>query len=247
MFSFTEQFSAATATAKSQLDQQLSKQLNIASEYATTAFDGVQQIIALNVSTTKASVEKTSAAAKQLFDVKEPAEFFKLNAAQSPSLDSLLAYSRELYNIASRTQAELLEVVKEQIKDVTAAGTAAAAAAAKQLPLASAGATPFSAPVSAPVSAPAPAAAPVAKAAPAPAPVAAPVEPVAAAPAAEAAPATVVTPPAPKAVAQAVSEAVSAPAQEEAPAAKSGKAKPATVKATANGEPVVLKSAKNQK
>jgi hypothetical protein len=35
--------------------------------------------------------------------------------------------------------------------------------------------------------------------------------------------------------------------QEEAPAAKPGKAKPGAVKASANGEPVVLKSAKNHK
>eukprot|EP01034_Spumella_vulgaris_P041059 gene41059-50807_t len=123
MFSFTEQFSAATATAKSQLD----KQINVANEFATTAFDGVQQIIALNVSATKATVEKSSAAAKQLLEAKDPAEFFKLNAVQPPSLDNVLAYGRELASIASRTQAELLEVVKEQIKDASAAGASVVA------------------------------------------------------------------------------------------------------------------------
>jgi phasin family protein len=243
MFSFTEQFSAATATAKSQLDKQLDKQLNIANEFATTAFDGVQQIIALNVSTTKASVEKSSAAAKQLFEAKDPSEFFK-----APNFDGLLAYSRELVSIASRTQAELLEVVKEQIKDAAEAG----AAAAKPLSLVGGSASPAAAPAPAPVAAPA--AVPAAAAAPVKAPAAAvPPAPAAAPVAAKAeeepaAPATVVTPPAPKAVTAAVAEAVNeTPAQEEAPAQKAGKAKGAAAKPAQGGEAVSAKSAKPQK
>ena len=270
MFSFTEQFSAATATAKSQLD----KQINIANEYATTAFEGVQQIIALNVSATKASVEKSSAAAKQLFEAKDPAEFFKLNPAQAPSLDNILAYGRELASIASKTQAELLEVVKEQIKDVSAAGASVAAklptpdagAAATPFatpftapfpnpfaglfanPFASPASAPASAPVAAPVSAPPAPAAPVAKAPAAAVPPTPAAAPVAAQPEAEAepepaAPATVVNPPAPKAVAAAVAEAV-APEQEETAAQKPGKAKAAAPKANAAGESVSLKAIK---
>lgn len=250
MFSFTEQFSAATANAKSQLDKQLNKQLSIANEFATTAFDGVQQIIALNVSATKATVEKSSAAAKQLFEARDPSEFFKLNPVQAPNFDSLLAYGRELVSIASKTQADLLEVVKEQIKDVTEAG---AAAAAKPLSLVGSVAQPAAAPASSPVAAPAaapaapaPAAAPAAKAPAAavpPAPAAAPVAAEAQAEAEPVAPAPVVTPPAPKAVAAAVAEAV-APAQEEAPAPKSGKAKTNAAKPAAAGDAVSLKAVK---
>lgn len=263
MFSFTEQFSAATATAKSQLD----KQINIANEYATTAFDGVQQIIALNVSATKASVEKSSAAAKQLFEAKDPAEFFK-NPVQPPSLDNFLAYGRELASIASKTQAELLEVVKEQIKDASAAGASVAAklptpdagalaapftapfpnpfAGLFANPFASPASAPASAPVAAPVSAPPAPAAPVAKAPAAvapPAPAAAPVDAQPEAEAEPAAPATVVNPPAPKAVAAAVAEAV-APEQEETAAQKPGKAKAAAPKANAAGEAVSMKAIK---
>lgn len=251
MFSFTEQFSATTDTAKSQL----AKQLNIANEFATTAFDGVQQIIALNVSATKASVEKSSAAAKQLFEAKDPGEFFKLNAARAPNFDNILAYSQELYNIATRTQTDLLAVVQEQIKDVTAAG---AAVAAKPLALAAKATTP---PAAAAFAAPAPAApAPVATppapaaavaAAPAPvsaavppAPAAAPVAPAATAaaiaPAAAAAPAApAVKAPEAKPIAAAVAEAVQ-------PEQKNGKGKQSSVKAPA-AEAVVLKSVKAQK
>jgi phasin family protein len=190
MFSFTEQFSVATANAKSQLEQQL----NAVNTFASTAFDGVQQVIALNLHTTQASVEKTSAAAKQLLE-KDPREFFSVSAVPAPNFDSLLAYSRELYSIASKTQEGLLQAVKVQISD--------AAAAAKPLALAAQEAAPkvieaLSAPV-AQVSAavpPKPVAAPVAdepEAPVAPAPV-----PVAQTPIAAAVADTVTDKPAPK-------------------------------------------------
>lgn len=125
MNAFTEQFSAATASAKSQLETQL----DIANHYATTAFEGVQQVIALNFSTTRASVEKSSAVARQLLEARDPRDLI----VQTPNLDNFLAYSRELYSIASKTQAELLQLVKDQFKEATAN---AAAVAAKPLALA---------------------------------------------------------------------------------------------------------------
>lgn len=125
MNAFTDQFSAATATAKSQLESQL----NLASHYANTAFEGVQQVIALNFSTTRASVEKSSAVAKQFLEARDPRDFI----VQAPDLENLLSYSRELYSIASKTQAELLQLVKDQFKEATAT---AASVAAKPLALA---------------------------------------------------------------------------------------------------------------
>ncbi|HEY1147506.1 MAG TPA: phasin family protein [Pseudoduganella sp.] len=108
MFSITEQLSAAT---KSQLESQL----QFLNHYAATAFEGAQKVIALNLSTTKASVEKSSAAAKQLLEAKDPQEFF--NAAKAPTFDNVLAYGRELFSIASKTQADLFQVTKAQFKE----------------------------------------------------------------------------------------------------------------------------------
>lgn len=125
MNAFTDQFSAATATAKSQLESQL----DLASHYANTAFAGVQQVIALNFSTTRASVEKSSAVAKQFLEARDPRDF----VVQTPDLENLLSYSRELYSIASKTQAELLALVKGQFQEATAT---AASVAAKPLALA---------------------------------------------------------------------------------------------------------------
>lgn len=110
MFSIPEQFSAAT---KSQLEAQL----KILNNLATTAFDGAQKVIALNLSTTKASVEKGSAAARELLEAKDPQEFFARTSARVPNLDGLFAYNRELFSIASKTQADLFQAAQEQLKE----------------------------------------------------------------------------------------------------------------------------------
>lgn len=191
MNAFTDQFSAATATAKSQLESQL----DLASHYANTAFAGVQQVIALNFSTTRASVEKSSAVAKQFLEARDPRDF----VVQTPDLENLLSYSRELYSIASKTQAELLELVKGQFQEATAT---AASVAAKPLALA---AKVASLPVPA---APAPVSTPAA-----PAPAAA----VTAAVAADSEPA----------VAEIVDAPVTAPKAAKAEAKSEGKGKPA--------------------
>jgi phasin family protein len=112
MSSITEQFSAAT---KSQLEAQF----HMFSTLASTAVDSAQKVIALNLSTTKASVEKSSAAAKKLLAAKDPQEFFSLSAAEPASFDKLLAYGRELYGIASTAQAELIKSAQGTFKQVT--------------------------------------------------------------------------------------------------------------------------------
>jgi phasin family protein len=140
MFSIPEQFSAAT---KSQLEAQL----KILNNFAATAFDGAQKVIALNLSTTKASVEKSSAAARELLEAKDPQEFFARSSARVPNLDGLFAYNRELFSIASKTQAELFQAAQEQLKE---AGKQAA-----QVPKLAAAAVPASAAAPAPEPAPA--------------------------------------------------------------------------------------------
>ena len=105
MFSIPEQFSAAT---KSQIEAQL----NIINNLAAKAVESAEKVIALNISTTKASVEKSSSAAKQLLEAKDPREFFTLSTGQANYLDNLLAYSRQLFNIATAAQAELIQSAK---------------------------------------------------------------------------------------------------------------------------------------
>lgn len=112
MSSITEQFSAAT---KSQLEAQF----QLFSTLANTAVGSAEKVIALNISTTKATVEKSSAAAKKLLTATDPKELFSLNAAQPAGLEGLLAYSRELYSIASSAQSALLQSAQSTFKQVT--------------------------------------------------------------------------------------------------------------------------------
>ncbi|GJJ00930.1 hypothetical protein RugamoR64_14680 [Duganella rhizosphaerae] len=134
-------------------------QFKIFNTFASTAVDSAEKVIALNISTTKASVEKSSAAAKKLLEAKDPREFFSLSSAEPASFDSLLAYGRELYSIASGVQSDLIQSAQntiKQVSDLAAAPVTALKASAKPAPVASASA---SASASAPVAAPAPVAA----------------------------------------------------------------------------------------
>lgn len=139
MFSIAEQFSTAT---KSQLESQL----KIINSLASTAVSSAEQVFALNLSTTKASVEKSSSAAKQLLQARDPQEFIKLSTSQPTSFDSLLAYGNQLFSIATKAQAELIRAAGEQAKAAPAAPalTLAAPVVAKEA------AAPANEPVAAP-------------------------------------------------------------------------------------------------
>jgi phasin family protein len=116
MSSITEQFSAAT---KSQLEAQF----QIFNTIASAAVESAEKVIALNLNATKASVEKSSAAAKQWLAVKDPKELFTLSAQPTGSFDSLLAYGRELASIASAAQAELIKSAQSSFKQVSELAT----------------------------------------------------------------------------------------------------------------------------
>lgn len=223
MSSLTEQFSAAT---KSQLEAQF----KLFNTFASTAVDSAEKVIALNLSTTKASVEKSSAAARKLLDAKDPKELFSLNAGQPPAFD-LLAYGRQLVGIATAAQTELLhsaqsgfkqaqEFAKSQPLSSLAALPASPFAAFKPTPPVAASEPAATAPL---VAAPAPSAATAAaELAPAPAPAATASEPAPPAALAAAVAAAVATPDNAPVIAQAASvsanEPLAAPPQKTAKA-----------------------------
>ena len=229
MSSITEQFSAVT---KSQLEAQF----QIFNSLAHTAVDSAEKLIALHINTTKASVEKSSAAAKKLLDIKDAKELFSASRETPTGIDSLLAYSRELFAIASGAQAELIKSTQgTTLPQLTAPWVAPVAEAAKTAatPVAEVAKT-AAAPVAEAVKAVTPAITAAEPAAPSPAPaataaVAAPV----AAPTAAA-----VTEPAPPAttIQAAVSAAVhsdAAPAVADTPAQLAPQPLAATVAPTA--------------
>lgn len=127
MSSITEQFSAVT---KSQLEAQF----QILNTLASTAVDSAEKVIALNLNTTRASVEKSSAAAKQWLSARDPKEFLSLSTPQAGSFDALLSYGRELYSIATSAQNELVRSARSSFSQIGDLAANKATAAAKATP-----------------------------------------------------------------------------------------------------------------
>jgi phasin family protein len=100
MSTLTEQFSAAR---KSQVEAQI----NFFQNYTAKAFESAQKIVALNLSVSRASMEKSSAAVVELLAAKDPRDLFALTTRTQESIDSLLAYNRALIAIAASTGAAL--------------------------------------------------------------------------------------------------------------------------------------------
>jgi hypothetical protein len=165
-------------------------QFDFFSAVTAKAFASAERVIALNLTASRASVERSSNTFKQLLQLNDPRDLLSLTSQPQQELQSLLAYSRELLSI---------------VADV-----------GLKLPVAGAAAFPLPFPAAAPF---APAAAPVARPAavqPAPQPVQAPsVAAVAEQPAQVADQAPVVA-----AVPALVAEAAAEPVAEAKPVAK---------------------------
>jgi phasin family protein len=113
MFSFQDQFSAAT---KAHFDAQL----ELINTLTSKAFEGVEKVIDLNISATKASLEEYAATSKQFTGVKDAQEFTTLAASQAqPNADKAVAYSRHLAGILSSTQSEFTKAAEAQIAETS--------------------------------------------------------------------------------------------------------------------------------
>ena len=97
-----------SAAAKSQLEAQF----KFFNTVASTAVDSAEKVIALGLSATKASMEKSSADAKKLLSAKDARELIdvgiSVGSSVPPGLESLLAFGRQLFDIASSAHAELV-------------------------------------------------------------------------------------------------------------------------------------------
>ncbi|WEF33028.1 phasin family protein [Pseudoduganella chitinolytica] len=109
MTSITEQLSA---TSKSQLETQL----NLMDAVLRKSVEGVQQVAALNLHTARNVFERGTNSARELLAAKDPREILALATRPLPTVEGLLAYSRELFSIASRAQAELLQSASTQFR-----------------------------------------------------------------------------------------------------------------------------------
>jgi len=109
MFAIPEQFSTATKTS-------LESQFVLFSSLTSKTFESMEKLVALNISTARASLEESSALTSKLLSAKDPQEFFSLAATQAqPNAEKAMAYSRQLASIASGTGAEFSKAAESQI------------------------------------------------------------------------------------------------------------------------------------
>lgn len=109
MTSITEQLSATSKT-------QLETQLNLMDAVLRKSVEGVQQVAALNLHTARNVFERGTNSARELLAAKDARDILALATKPLPTVEGLLAYSRELFSIASRAQAELLQSASTQFR-----------------------------------------------------------------------------------------------------------------------------------
>jgi phasin family protein len=109
MFAIPEQFSNAT---KANFETQFA----MLSSLTSKTFEGMEKLIDLQISAAKATLEESSANARQLLQAKDAQEFFTLSAAQAqPAAEKAISYGRQLASIAAGTGAEFSKAAESQI------------------------------------------------------------------------------------------------------------------------------------
>ena len=128
MFSNSQLFSSVTKAL-------FESQLATLNALTTTAFEGVEKVIALNLAAAKASPAESAVAAKQLSSAKDPKEFFALAAAHAQSnAEEMMLYSRHLTDIVSSNQAEFTKAAEAQFAETKSKVTALVDAVTKNAP-----------------------------------------------------------------------------------------------------------------
>jgi phasin family protein len=86
---------------------QFDAQLDFMRAMTAQAFATAEQVLALNITTSRASVERTADTVRQLFSITDPRELFTVGTRTQEQLTSLFAYGHELFNIATDARLNL--------------------------------------------------------------------------------------------------------------------------------------------
>lgn len=109
MFAIPEQFSSATKA-------NLESQFTIIASLTSKTFEGMEKLVDLNISAAKATLEDSSATARQLLSAKDAHEFLSVSASKAqPAAEKAVTYSRQLASIAATTGAEFSKAAENQI------------------------------------------------------------------------------------------------------------------------------------
>ena len=99
------------------------------------AFEGVEKIVELNMSASKAAMAEAGDHAQAVMSVKDAQELMALQSSMfQPLAEKTAAYSRHLYEIASSSSAEFTKAVEGQAADMQKKVTGMVDAAAKNAP-----------------------------------------------------------------------------------------------------------------
>lgn len=116
MFQIPEQISAAGQA-----------QVKLAEAVTGKALDSTEQLLALQLSTGQAILARRTAAARELLAARDPRELFIVGASLAgPAIEQLIAYSRQLYTIASGLQHDGLAAARETVGALSAPRAATA-------------------------------------------------------------------------------------------------------------------------
>ena len=108
MYATPEQFSAANKAA-----------VDVLISIANAQFAAFERLSALNFNTTKAAFEDGVTQAKALLSVKDAQELVNLSASSAqPALEKAIAYSRNVYEVATQTQAEVTKLAETQAAEM---------------------------------------------------------------------------------------------------------------------------------
>jgi phasin family protein len=144
MSTLTEQFSAVR---KSQVEAQI----NFFQNFAAKAVESAQKFAALNLTVSRASMEKSSAAMAELLDAKDPRDLFALTKRTQETIDGLLAYNRELLAIATGASTALPQTTVQASPEVKTPPLALATSVPAKTPQPELPVAEFVAPLAAPV------------------------------------------------------------------------------------------------
>lgn len=82
--------------------QQLAKQIEFFQALTSRAFDNAERILALNIQTTRATLDQTSGAVRQLAEARHPRDFAALGTQSQQQMEAVIAYGRKLMEITNK-------------------------------------------------------------------------------------------------------------------------------------------------
>jgi len=101
----------------------------------TKAIEGVEKLIDLNVSASKAALSEASSSTQAVFSAKDAQEFLALQASLfQPLAEKTAAYSRHLFEIASGTNAEISKSLEGKAEEAKKAFAGLVESASKNAP-----------------------------------------------------------------------------------------------------------------